>query len=95
MRPTPDEIEASVWWAWSCAVLFVAGYTVRFPWWRTVESRAYAVHSAAFLLLVTPFVVHYAAGVNTARPWFGLYYIASFALAGLVELWRLWVVWRR
>lgn len=95
MRPTPDEIESAVWFAWSCAVLFIAGYSARAPWWRYVEGRALAGHGVGFLLLTTPLVVHYAAGVSTAHPWFGMYYIASFAAAGLIELWRLSVVWRR
>jgi hypothetical protein len=95
MRPTPDEIEASVWWAWSCAALFVAGYTLRFSWWRRVESSALAVHGFAFLLLVTPFVMRYAFGVNLTHVWYSWYYIGSFFAAGCVELWRLWVVWRR
>jgi len=94
MRPTPSEIEASVWFAWSSAIVFLAGYSLRARWWRYLEGRALAAHGVAFVLLTTPFIVHYVANVNTAEPWFGLYYIASFVVAGLVEWWRLWVVWR-
>ena len=95
MRPTPDEIEAAVWFAWCSAIAFLGGYSLRARWWRYVEGRALAVHGVAFILLVTPFIVHYIADVSTARPWFAWYYIGSFIVAGLVEWWRLWVVWRR
>lgn len=95
MRPTPDEIAASVWFAWSAAVAFLVGYTLRANWWRVLEGRALAVHGMAFLLLTTPIVVHYVTGLNTAAPGFAWYYMASFVTAGLIELWRLWVVWRR
>lgn len=95
MRPTPDEIESAVWFAWACALGFLAGYSLRAKWWHYLEGRAMAAHGVGFLLLTTPLVVHYAAGVNTGHAWFGIYYIASFAVAGLTEVWRLWVVWRR
>lgn len=95
MRPTPDEIESAVWFAWGSALAFIAGYSLRAKWWRWLEGRALAVHGLAFVLLTTPFIVHYVAHVSTATSWFGLYYIASFVVAGLVEWWRLWVVWRR
>jgi hypothetical protein len=95
MRPTPDEIESSVWFAWASAIAFIAGYSLRAPWWKYVEGRALAAHGFAFLLLTTPFIVHYVTGLNTGVTWFAWYYIASFAVAGLVEWWRLRVVWRR
>jgi hypothetical protein len=95
MHPTPDEIEASVWFAWCSAMVFVAGYSLRAPWWKYLEGRALAAHGMAFILLTTPFIVHYVTEVNTGEPWFAWYYIGSFAVAGLVEWWRLWVVWRR
>lgn len=95
MRPTPDEIEASVWFAWACALAFLAGYTLRARWWRYLEGRALAGHGFAFLLLTTPFVLRYATDLNLSHAWFAWYYIASFAVAGLIELWRLSVVWRR
>lgn len=95
MLPTPDEIEAAVWFAWSAAIVFVVGYSIRAHWWLYLEGRAFAAHGFAFLLLTTPIIVHYLTGLNTSRPWFGLYYIASFVVAGSVEWWRLWVVWRR
>ena len=95
MRPTPDEVESAVWFAWSCAIVFIAGYSVRARWWRYVEGRALAAHGFAFLLLTTPLIVHYVTGVRTNEPWFGFYYIGSFVMSGLIELWRLWVVWRR
>lgn len=95
MRPTPDEIQGAVWFAWGSALAFIGGYSLRAKWWRYLEGRALAVHGLAFVLLVTPLIVHYTAHVSTETAWFGLYYIASFVLAGLVEWWRLWVVWRR
>lgn len=95
MHPTPDEVETSVWFAWSCALVFIAGYSLRAPWWKYVEGRALAAHGVAFVALTSPFIVHYITGASTAHPWFAWYYIGSFTLAGLVELWRLSVVWRR
>lgn len=68
---------------------------MRARWWRRLEGRAFAAHGFGFILLVSPFVAHYALGVNTSHLWFAWYYAASFTLAGLIELWRLWVVWRR
>ena len=95
MHPTPDEIEAAVWFAWSCALLFLVGYSLRAPWWRYIEGRALAAHGVAFLLLTTPFIVRYATDLNLGNAAFAWYYIGSFAVAGLIELWRLTVVWRR
>lgn len=95
MHPTPDEIESAVWFAWCSAVVFLAGYSLRAPWWRYVEGRALAGHGFAFLLLTTPFVIKYATGLNTQHAAFAWYYIGSFTVAGLIELWRLSVVWRR
>jgi hypothetical protein len=95
MRPTPDEIEAAVWFAWCSALAFLAGYSLRAKWWHYVEGRALAVHGVAFVLLTTPFIVHYVTDLNVSDIGFAWYYIGSFVVAGLVEWWRLWVVWRR
>lgn len=95
MRPTPDEIQAAVWFAWCSAIAFVAGYSLRARWWRYLEGRALAAHGFAFIALTTPFIVHYTTGLNTGDAGFAWYYVGSFVAAGLVEWWRLWVVWRR
>lgn len=95
MSPTPDEVETAVWFAWGSAVAFLVGYSLRARWWRWLEGRALAVHGVAFLLLTTPFVVRYASGLSLADVGFAWYYIGSFVVAGLIEWWRLWVVWHR
>lgn len=95
MRPTPDEVQSAVWFAWCSAVAFLAGYSLRARWWRYMEGRALAAHGFAFIMLVTPSIVHYVTHLNTADVGFAWYYVGSFVVAGLVEWWRLWVVWRR
>lgn len=87
-------IEAAVFFSFACSVVFVAGYTWLAPWWRNEVGRAMVSMDAALMVLLLPSVLHYTAGLNVLNPFFRGYYVGSLALAGLIALWRLVVVYR-
>lgn len=93
MRLEDDAITVGIWYAWSCALLFLVGYSWLTPWWERRPGWVASLHGWAFVALTTPFVLKYAIHVNTQHPWFAWYYAFSFVLAGSIELLRLYLVY--
>jgi hypothetical protein len=86
--------EPAVFFASSCSLLFVIGCAVVLRLERSEAARALISASVILLLLLGPLVLHVLTGLNTARPWFAWYYVATLTLSGVIELWRLAVVVR-
>jgi hypothetical protein len=94
MRVAADWIEAGVWFAFSCTVLFVSVYSVVDRWWRHDVGWTMVGLDFALSMILFPSVLHYTAGLNLSHPFFLWYYFVSLIVAGLITLWRGWVVCR-
>lgn len=94
MRPGADLIEAGVWFAAACTVLFVSVYSVVDRWWRHDVGWTLVLMDFALFLILLPPLLHYTTGLNTTHPFFSYYYAATLFTSGLITLWRGWVVCR-
>ena len=81
--------EPAVLFAFCCSVLYVASYTVMAPWWKNPWGRGMASFSAATSLIELPIVLHYLFGLSSSNNFFAWYYVASFVVSGLIELYRI------
>jgi hypothetical protein len=89
-----DLIMAGVWFAFACTVLFVAVYSAVDRWWRHDVGWTMVALDFDLFLILLPSLLHYVAGWNLALPAFAYYYAGTLFAAGLITLWRGWVVCR-
>jgi hypothetical protein len=89
-----DFIEAGAFFSFFSSLLYIAGYTLLAPWWRNPVGRGMVSFSAATVVLLLPATLHFAFGITTANTFFGWYYFSSLVLSGIIELWRLQMVYR-
>ena len=89
-----DWIEAGVWFASACTVLFVAVYSAVDRWWRHDVGWTMVSLDAVLFLILFPSLLHYTVGLNLANRAFAVYYAGTLFVAGGVTLWRGWVVCR-
>lgn len=94
MHTAADLIEPAVFFAFGCSLLFVIGCAIVLKLERSEAGRAMIAASVVLVLLLVPSVLHVLTGLNTGRPWFAIYYVATLTLSGVIELWRLAVVIR-
>lgn len=83
-----DALDASVWYAFFCSIWFIANYTKITPWWKNVVGTGMVSMSVALIILILPQIIHLTTGLNLGNTFFLWYYVASFFVAGTIELWR-------
>lgn len=84
-------VEFSFW----SAVLFMVGYTILAPWWKSQIGWARISLDFALALALSPTILHYAFGVKVANSTgFAFYTIGAIFLVGCVSLWNFALVVR-
>lgn len=89
-----DVIEAGVWFASVCTVVFVAVYSAVDRWWRHEVGWTLVSLDGVLFAILLPSLLHYTVGLNLGDPVFAWYYAGTLFAAGVVTLWRGWVVCR-
>lgn len=87
-----DLIEAGVWFAFACTVLFVVVYSAVDRWWRHQVGWTMVGLDFALFLILVPSLLHYVWGLNLGQPGFAWYYAGTLFASGLITLWRAWVI---
>lgn len=78
--------------AFAAACLFMVGYTILAPWWRTTTGRARISLDFGIALALSPTVLHLTFGVTVTNAFFGWYTLIAIAIVGCVSLWNLYLV---
>lgn len=89
-----DLITAGVWFAFACTLAFVAVYSLVDRWWRHEVGWTMVLMDFALFLMLLPSMVHFVFGWTLSDAGFAYYYAATLFTAGLITLWRGWVVCR-
>ena len=85
-------LEAGAFFAFLCSLIFIGRYTKIAPWWRNEVGLGMVSLSFAMTILLLPQIIHYVTGLNLNNPFFLWYYIGSFIVSGIIELWRTWTI---
>jgi hypothetical protein len=94
MFTAADLIEPAVLFAFACSLVLIVVCASALRIVRSEAARAMVAISVVLVLLLAPSVLHVLTGLNTSRPGFAVYYVATLVLSGVIELWRAWVVVR-
>lgn len=86
--------EAAVITAFASSVVFVLGYTLISPWWRSLAGRAMVSLDVGLLITLLPATLHYVLKYGPGQTFFSWYYGCSLFLVSGITLWRLLVLWR-
>lgn len=91
-----DNADAAVITAWAASVVFVIGYTfkwpgkIRAPWWRYRVGRAMVSLDVALMLALLPTVLRLVLHLNASHfVFFTWYFIVSLYVVAATTLWRL------
>jgi drug/metabolite transporter (DMT)-like permease len=82
-----------VLFAFISALVFMAGYTVMAPWWRTAIGRARISLDFGIAVALSPTFLHLMFGIRVENSvFFDWYQICAIAFVGCVSLWNLVIV---
>ena len=87
--------QAVVLFSFITALMFIAGYTVLAPWWKSEIGWARVSLDFGIAVALSPTFIHVTFGVHVDNsPAFAWYAISAIAFVGLVSLWNLALVAR-
>src|SRR6185312_518289 len=76
------------------ALIFCVYYTVRMPWWQTQMGWNLFIMSACLGLFTLPSTVAFLVGIDVTSAFFQWFIVICFSVVPLLEVHRIWLLWR-